>query len=284
MATLGQFDSLTVTDVTDHGVTLDGGELGELNYSSDAEESLEVGDELRVFVYHNNHGELATTTRAPLAELGQIAWMKIVEVNDSGAFAHWGLPKDLFIPFGEQQLPLREDSHSLVMVYIDNQGRITGSTRIDRRLEDDSSGFRVGQQVSVLIGDRTELGYKAIVDNRCWGLLYANELQQAVRKGETHSAYVKYVRPDGKLDLTLEKPGYSRDKIDGVAQRILAVLVEHDGHIMLSDKSPPEAIKSVFGVSKKVFKQAVGALYKQRRITLDGTSMSLTEDPASTEG
>lgn len=131
--------------------------------------------------------------------------------------------------------------------------------------------------MSVLIGDRTELGYKAIVEHHYWGLLYGNELEQPVRKGETHLAYIKQLRADGKLDLTLSKPGYSRGKIDAVAEQIMATLAEHDGHIMLSDKSPPEAIKSVFGVSKKVFKQAVGALYKQRRITLDATGIRLNE-------
>ena len=278
MARLGQFNTLTVDAIVGDSAVLDGGVLGDLSYTPEGGALPEPGSEVSVFVYRNNHGELTTTTSAPRAQVGEIAWMQVLEVNSSGAFAHWGLPKDLFIPFGEQQFPLREGNHALVMVYLDNQHRITGTTRIDRHLDDDCHGMKAGQQVSVLIGDRTELGYKAIVNHQCWGLLYKNELEQPLHKGESHVAYIKQVRADGKLDLTLSKPGYSRGKIEEVANQILATLAEHDGKLMLSDKSSPAAIKALFGVSKKVFKQAVGALYKQRRITLDGKSMQLAED------
>jgi predicted RNA-binding protein (virulence factor B family) len=275
MAELGRFNHLVVTGVTDTGVLLDGGELGALGCTAGGEESPAVGDTLRVFVYRDNQGEPAASTDEPRAQVGEVAWLEIVEVNSSGAFADWGLPKDLFIPFGEQQTPLREGDHALVFVYLDNQQRITGSTRIDRWLEDQAAGFRLGQQVSALIGDRTELGYKVIVDKRCWGLLYSSDLATPVRKGETHVAYIRFVRPDGKLDLTLSRPGYNRDKIDAVAEKILETLAEHGGQVMLSDKSPPQAIMAVFGVSKKVFKQALGSLYKQRLIALEAKSIRL---------
>jgi predicted RNA-binding protein (virulence factor B family) len=277
MADLGLFNTLPVTAIGEHAVLLDGGVLGELSLPLAEAGELAVGDSVEVFVYRDNHDVFTPTITAPLVQRGQVGWLKIVEVNNSGAFAHWGPSKDLFIPFGEQQVPLREGDHALVMVYVDNQHRMAGSTRIDRRLDDDSEGFRVGQQVSVLIGDRTELGYKAIVENLCWGLLYASELEQTVRKGETHTAWVKFIRPDQKLDLTLNRMGYSQNKVDSVAQSILDKLAEHDGTLMLSDKSSPDVIQSLFGVSKKVFKQALGALYKQRRVELDGKSIKLVK-------
>jgi predicted RNA-binding protein (virulence factor B family) len=218
------------------------------------------------------------STDAALASVGEVAWLKIVTVNQIGAFAYWGLDKDLFIPFGEQQHELRVGSHVLVRVYVDNTQRFAGSTKLDRWVEETADNLKSGQQVSIIIGDRTELGFKAVINHQVWGLLYNNELTEPVRKGQVMDAYINRVRDDGKIDLILSKPGYSRTKIDDAADDILAKLAEHDGVLMLSDKSPPEAIRSVFGISKKVFKQALGALYKQRRIQIDDKSIRLNKD------
>ncbi|MEP5764005.1 MAG: S1-like domain-containing RNA-binding protein [Halieaceae bacterium] len=218
-----------------------------------------------------------TSEPTPLAQVGEVAWLRVVAVNEIGGFVDWGLPKDLFIPFAEQQQPLRVGSNVLVRVYVDNQGRSAGSTKLDHWLDDTSTEFKRGQEVSLIIADKTELGYKAVIDHHSWGLLYSSELPAPVRKGDQVTGYINRLRSDGKIDLSLVKPGYQRGRIDAVAEDILQKLAEHDGQLLLSDKSSPEVIKSVFGVSKKVFKQAVGALYKQRRIELDDKGMRLLD-------
>jgi len=270
---LGEFNTLKVSGSHRAGVLLRDDEQQEVLLKGDADHA--IGDTVDAFIFLDANGELAATTRAPLACVGQVAWMQIVTVNQYGAFADWGLPKDLFIPFGEQQHELRSGSHVLVRVYVDNQNRLAGSTKLDRWIEETADDYKFGQQVSIIIGDRTELGFKAVINHQVWGLLYNNELTKPVRKGQLLDAYINRVRNDGKIDLILSKPGYSKSKIDEAADHILAKLAEHDGLLMLSDKSPPEAIRSVFGVSKKIFKQAIGALYKQRRIQLDGKSIRL---------
>jgi predicted RNA-binding protein (virulence factor B family) len=215
--------------------------------------------------------------KQPIAQLGQVALMEIVTVNQLGAFAAWGLPKDLFIPFAEQQHTLRKGQHVLVKVYLDNQNRFAGSTRIDHWIKDDASGLRVGEQVSLVIADRTELGFKAIINHHCWGLLYGNELFRTLRTGQVTEGYIKQIRPDNKIDLTLDKPGFSKSRLETLGQQIISQLQANGGQLALSDKSPPEEIYATFGVSKSVFKQAIGALYKQRLIQLDSTGISLLE-------
>lgn len=276
MIRLGEFNTLKVSGTHRAGLLLDDGEQGEVLLKGEHE--LVVGDAVDVFIYRDADGELAATSRVPLATVGQVAWMKIVTVNQFGAFADWGLAKDLFIPFGEQQHELRSGSHALVRVYLDNQDRISGSTKLNRWVEDTADNFKAGQKVSLVVGDRTELGFKAVVNHQAWGLLYNNELAEPVRKGQSMDGYINRIRNDGKIDLILKKPGYSKNKIDATAEDILAKLTENDGHLLLSDKSPPEAIQAIFGVSKKVFKQALGALYKQRRVELDGKSIRLIKD------
>jgi uncharacterized protein len=282
MLKIGQFNLLTVLDTRTNGVMLDAGHSLQvfLPLSQNASTDRPVyqpGDEVEVFVYLDSDGLLAATLERPLAQVGQVAWLQVVDVNPTGAFADWGLPKDLFIPFAEQQHPLREGQHTLVKVYLDNQNRIAGSTRIDHWISDDASGLHVGEQVSIIIGDKTELGFKAVINHRCWGLLYSNELFKRVRKGQTLSAYVKQLRPDNKVDLTLNKPGFSKGKIEDISQQIIEQLEAQGGKLSLTDKSPPQDIYAAFGVSKKMFKQAVGALYKQRRIKLEADGIYLID-------
>jgi predicted RNA-binding protein (virulence factor B family) len=276
MLEIGRFNHLVVTGTLASGTLLDGGNAGAIKLDSQLPaEHFRDGDEVCAFVYLDGTGSLAATTQQPLAQVGQVAWLKVVEVNEIGAFADWGLPKDLFIPFAEQQQELHVGQRVLVRAYLDNQHRIAGSTRIDHWISDDASGFVAGKQVSLIIADKTELGYKAVVNQSTWGLLYANELFKSVRKGQSMTGFVKAVRKDNKLDLSLEKPGYKQSKVDAVAEKILVALDEHEGHLLLSDKSPPEAIYAVFGVSKKVFKQALGLLYKQKRVILDSRGITL---------
>jgi len=198
-------------------------------------------------------------------------------VNDLGAFVDWGLPKDLFIPFAEQQHTLSKGGYTLVRIYQDNQGQLAGSTRIDHWIKDDAQGLKQGEKVSLVIADKTELGYKAVINHECWGLLYTNELYRRIRKGLVIDGYINRIREDGRVDLTLNQPGFSKDKMKNVSDTIIAALKENDGFLALTDKSPPPEIYAAFKVSKKVFKQAIGALYKQRRIALEGTGIRLIQ-------
>ena len=201
-------------------------------------------------------------------------------MNHLGAFADWGLSKDLFIPFGEQRHPLTAGSFAVVKVYLDNQGRPTGSTRIDRWIEDTSSAYSVGEEVEILIAEQTELGFKAVVNHQVWGLLYSNELYRRIRRGQKITGFVQRVRDDGKIDLSLNRPGFSESKIQPVIDAIEAKLSESQGFLALNDKSPPSAIYAAFGVSKKVFKQAIGSLYKARKITIEAEGIRLAPDDA----
>ena len=209
--------------------------------------------------------------------IGQVAWLKVVDVNDLGAFVVWGLSKDLFIPFAEQQHPLRPGSFTLVKIYLDNQGRPAGSTRIDRWIEDTTSELSAGQQVELLIAEQTDLGFKAIINHQFWGVLYSNELYRRVRKGQIVEGYIQRIRDDGKIDLTLNQPGFSASKIEVVARDIENNLHANSGFLALNDKSPPPDIYAAFGVSKKVFKQAVGALYKAQKITIEAGGLRSTD-------
>ncbi len=186
---------------------------------------------------------------------------------------HWGLPKDLLVPFSEQHHDIQVGQSYLVKVFLDKQNRLAATTKIDKFLSEESADFSVGQQVSLLIADKTELGFKVIVDNTHWGLLYANEVFQPIRKGQKLDGYIKRHRDDNKIDVSLSAAGYS--KVTSLTDRIIEQLKENNGVLYLADKSPPEEIYATFGVSKKVFKQATGALFKQQLISMTKTEIRL---------
>jgi predicted RNA-binding protein (virulence factor B family) len=279
MLEIGRVNRLRIIETGANGLLLDAGQAPPLMLPVEqVDRDYPPGESLEVFVYVDADGNPAVTTRHPLAQEGQVAWLEIVEVNQLGAFADWGLPKDLFIPFAEQHHPLRKGQHSLVRVFLDRQNRLAGSTRIDHWVKDDASGMQEGDEVSLLIAERTELGLKAIINHCSWGLLYGNELFRDLRKGQRVTGYIKRIRADDKIDLTLEKPGFSKSRLDSVGQKIVHRLQASGGQLPFTDKSPPEEIYATFGVSKKVFKQALGALYKQRRITLHDDGIKLVVD------
>ena len=233
----------------------------------------QVGDSLEVFVFVDGEGHLAATTKRPLAEVGDIAWLKVVSINYVGAFLDWGMPKDLLVPFSEQYHEMEVGRSYLVKVFCDEQNRIAATTKIDKLLSDESNDFKVGQKVALIIADKTNLGIKAIINNSHWGMLYENEIFQPVRKGQKIDGYIKQIREDRKIDLSLQQIGYG--KVLPLTETILAKLNNNDGELMISDKSPPEDIYAAFGVSKKAFKQAIGALYKQQLITIEKNRIKL---------
>ena len=274
MLNIGKINQLNVVKIQGVDVYLDNGTSGKvLLADKKMSANCQVGDALAVFVYVDSEGHLAATTKMPLAQVDDIAWLKVVSLNYVGAFLDWGLPKDLLVPFSEQHHEMEVGKSYLVKVFLDDKNRIAATTKIDRFITDESVDFEAGQKVSLIIADKTELGIKAIVNNTHWGMLYQNELFQPVKRGQKLDGYIKQIREDHKIDLILHQPGYG--KVVSLTDNILIKLKENDGVLMLSDKSPPEAIYATFGVSKKVFKQAIGALYKKKLISLDKNGIKL---------
>ena len=275
MLNIGKINTLNVVKKQGPDVYLDNGTSAKvLLADKKLPENCQVGDALDVFVYIDSEGHLAATTKTPLAQVDDIAWLKVVSLNYVGAFLDWGLPKDLLVPFSEQHHEMEVGKSYLVKVFLDDKNRIAATTKIDRFIEDESVDFEVGQKVSLIIADKTELGFKAIVNHTHWGLLYQNELFQPLKRGQKLDGYIKQIREDGKIDLNLNQPGYG--KVVSLTDDILNKLKANNGALMLSDKSPPEAIYATFGVSKKVFKQAIGALYKKQLISIDKNGIKLS--------
>lgn len=238
---------------------------------------LQIGDELTVFIYLDSEDRIIATTEKPLAEVDQFAYLKVEEVNPTGAFFDWGLPKQLLVPYSELLKPVKKGEWHVVYLFLDDRKeRITGSTRISRWLKEQTFYLKQGQQVDLMIYARTDLGFKAIVDNDYSGLLYKNEVFQPLRVGDRLKGYVKQIRPDNKIDLTLDPrpPEESRDELSAA---ILHDLIQQGGESNLTDKSPPEEIYRQYGVSKKSYKKALGSLYKQRRILIETDRIRLVE-------
>jgi predicted RNA-binding protein (virulence factor B family) len=274
MLSIGKINTLNIVKKQGADIYLDNGLSAKvLLADKKPPENCQVGNALDVFVYVDSEGHLAATTKIPLAQVDDIAWLKVVSLNYVGAFLDWGLPKDLLVPFSEQHHEMEVGKSYLVKVFLDDKNRIAATTKIDRFIADEAIDFEVGQKVSLIIADKTELGFKAIVNNTHWGLLYQNELFQPLRRGQKLDGYIKQIREDGKIDLILQEPGYG--KVVSLTDKILIKLNKNNGVLALSDKSPPEAIYAAFGVSKKVFKQAIGALYKKQLITIDKDGIKL---------
>ncbi len=268
MAELGRFNDLRVTRRADIGAFLDAGELGELLLPRRFAAGLDAGDAIRVFLYNDSEDRIVATTQTPKVQVGECAYLKVVSRNRVGAFLDWGLPKDLLVPFAEQQKPMREGYSYAVCAYVDRRSnRIVASSRLERHLHRDASRFRPHQPVELLIYDRSDLGFKAIVDNTHLGQLYANETFRRLHYGERIPGFIKQVRSDGKLDLALQLP--SQGDRERLGEAILEYLRRNRGISTLTDRSPPDDIYRTFGVSKANYKRALGHLYRQRSIVIE---------------
>ncbi|AMO77725.1 hypothetical protein SAMN05216577_102138 [Pseudomonas citronellolis] len=270
MAAIGRFNSLQVVKHTEIGLFLDGGPHGEILLPKryiPKDEPTEPGEWLNVFIYLDSEDRIIATTLKPKVQVGGFASLKVVEVSRVGLFLDWGLPKDLLLPHSEEKRPLQVGDYCVVYCYIDERTRrITATARLDRYLDDTAAHYQAGQEVDLLVVERTDLGFKAIIDGRHWGLIHKNELFKFVRSGMREKGYIKEVRADGKISLSLQPVGQAAR--DDLGERILAALREAGGSLALSDKSPPEAISREFGVSKGNFKKAIGGLFKQGLITI----------------
>ncbi len=274
---LGQVNTLTVVKSVDFGMYLDGGEAGEILLPQRyVPQGCQPGDELDVFIYLDSEERLIATTQMPLAVVGDFAYLKVAWVNNYGAFLDWGLMKDLFVPFREQKIKMQKDRSYIVHLHIDEETyRIMASAKVERFLSEEFPPYQEGEEVEILVWQKTELGFKVIVDNQFAGLVYDSEVFQYIHTGDRLKAYVKQVREDGKLDISLQKHG--KAAVTDFSAVLLNYLKEHSGRTSLGDKSPADAIYAEFGVSKKVFKKAVGDLYKRRLIVINDDGLSLTK-------
>jgi hypothetical protein len=274
MAELGRYNRLKINRFVDFGAYVDGGDLGEilvpLKYIP---EDLVEDDEIDVFVHLDGEERYVATTEDVKAEVGECAYMEITAVSDHGAFADWGLVKNLFIPFREQKFKLVVGDKAIIYVYIDEiTNRLAGTTKIENYIKFDSESFREKERVKVLIYRKTPSGYLAIIENKCLGMIYENEIFSRIHVGDKITAFIKKIRADHKIDLTLQEEGHS--KVVDFSDTLYEYLQEHN-ETDLTDKSSPEDIKKQFGVSKKVYKKAVGKLYKDKMILIGDDKITL---------
>jgi uncharacterized protein len=275
MAEIGKQNTLRIDRELDFGVYLDGEELGDILLPRRyVPEDCKVDDLIDVFVYFDSEDRIIATTEKPTITIGEFGMLKVLAVNEIGAFLEWGLLKDLLVPFSEQKQKMEVGKSYLVYAYIDHvTNRIVASAKIDKFLDNIPADYTVGQAVDLIIENQTDFGYKAIINNSHWGVLYNNEVFQSLEKGQHIAGFIKKIRDDDKIDLCLDKPGF--EKVDILSEKIINVLKENNGFIALSDKSPAELIYDMFGVSKKTFKKAIGALYKQRLIIIENEGIRI---------
>lgn len=275
MITIGKTYTLDVIKKVDFGYYLDAENLYEVLLPLKfAPKDLAVGDTIEVFLYLDSEERPTATTQKPKAQLGEFAYLPVVDVNDTGAFLDWGLDKDLLVPFAEQHRPMEVGRSYIVYLYLDKlKGRITASSKIDKFLDDEKPhDFKPQQAVHLLIANSTDLGYKAIVNNSHWGVLYSSEVHQRLSFGQSIDGFIKYVRPDRRIDLSLQGGKETRDKYEKI---ILDYLNKKNGFAAVHDKTDPKIISELFGMSKKAFKKAIGGLYKQKIIVIKDDGIHL---------
>ena len=276
----GRYHNLEVDRIVSIGAYLQDGKEGILLPKRYLPETATPGTELEVFLYHDSEDRLIATTLRPRAVVGQFAYMKVVSTSSHGAFLDWGLPKDLFVPRSQQIEPMKEGRSYMVYVYLDEKtGRVAATEYTNQFLQADTAGLQVKQPMSLLVIRQTPLGFAVIADDTYEGLVHHADAVTGLKVGERLNGFIKHIREDGKLDIVPGKPGY--EKITGEPERILELLHQHKGALPYNDKSDPADIYSFFGLSKKAFKMAIGALYKQRKIEILPGGIKLLGDAES---
>ncbi|MAD16057.1 MAG: GntR family transcriptional regulator [Alteromonadaceae bacterium] len=275
MLQIGKFNSLNVIKQVPFGFYLDGGDDGEVLLPTKfAAEDCKIGDICHVFIYHDSDSRLIATTQTPLAEVDECAFLKVVSVNNVGAFLDWGIDKDILVPYSEQDFPMAEGVSYVVFVYFDDEtGKVAASTRLRDFLFEEGQNFAPKQEVDLLICGRTDMGYKAVINGSHLGLIFKDEVFKPLRMGERTTGFIKRIREDNKIDLCFQfhDDGARKD----LAEQIIDDLEAHGGISTLTDKSSAQEISKRFNVSKNVYKKALGALYKQKRILLDKSKITL---------
>lgn len=272
---IGKPNRLKVLKELDFGIYLDGLNEGEILMPRQyIPAGTKPGDMLDCFIYFDSEDRIIATTLEPLAHVGEFAYLKVVSVNPTGAFLDWGLAKDLLVPFREQKADMGEGRKYVVYVYFDEPSkRIAATAKIDKFLNLEPASYEVGEAVTLLICQKTDIGYKAIINQKHLGMIHTSDIFRSIDVGLELVGYVKQIKEDGKIDLLLQRPGY--DVVDDMAQTLLDKLKEKGGFLAVTDKSPAEIIYHQFGMSKKTFKKAVGSLYKNRLITIESEGLRL---------
>lgn len=271
---LGQYNNLKVKRKVDFGFYLDDGEEGILLPKRFAPNNLKIGDEIKVFIYHDSDNRLIATTQEPLGVAGDIVTLKCVSTTPAGAFLNWGLMKDLFVAKSQQITGMRKGGNYLVKIYIDEQSnRIAASEKIDRFLSNNDLTVAEKEQVQLLAYRKTDIGYSMVINQKHLGLLHDNEVFKDLIIGKTYPGYIKRILPDNKIDVALGKPGFQ--KVADEAETIIQLLKQHGGFLPFHDKSAPEDIYATFGMSKKTFKMVTGNLFKQKKIALTNQGIRL---------
>lgn len=275
MAVIGTINKLKVSRCVAAGIYVNCEQYGEIMIPGwDVTQKAEQGDVIDVFLLLDSDGQPVASMRRPLAMPGTVALLKVVSVIEEGALLEWGMPKNLFVPKAEQQQRMVRGFSYVVYVHYDKESKkIIGSTKLDKYLTFTPGDLELNQEVSLIIYDESELGYRATIDNRALGVIYDNDCFRAVKVGESTRGFVKNIREDGKVDLYLQKPGY--EKILDLGEQILEKIKQNGGFMAITDKSPPERIYEIFGISKKNYKKAVGGLFKNGLVVLEEDGVRL---------
>jgi predicted RNA-binding protein (virulence factor B family) len=278
MVQIGKINKLTIKEIQPGRILLEGGELAEILLKPPRNpRKYKIGDEVDVFVYVDNNQNLIATVQKPYSIVGECAKLTVVATSSAGAFLGWGLENDLFVPKSEQQNNMRVGNSYVVYTFHSKKSnRITASSKLDKYLNQQPAQYTEGEEVDLLVYAESELGYSAVVNNSHVGMIYKNEIFQKVTIGQQLTGYIKKVREDLKIDLRLQKTGTL--SFDDVAQNILNTIQDCGGMVAVTDKSPAEEIYEMFGVSKKVFKKAIGSLYKKKLITLANDSTRVIDE------
>lgn len=276
-AAIGKICRLKVLRKVSIGLYLDGDTLGDIllpnrYIPADVKEE----DEIEVFIYLDSEDRIIATTETPKAVVGDFSMLKVVATSKFGAFLDWGLMKDLLVPFSEQAIRMEKGRSYLVHVYLDYEtGRIVATSKFDRFLDNLSPTYEVGEEVDLIISDNTDMGYKAIINSLHSGLLYENQVFRKLSIGQAIKGYIAKIREDDKIDLLLEKPGY--EKTSSLSEQILEIIKANGGFMDVTDKTAPDRIAELFGMSKRNFKQALGSLYKDRLVVLEEEGVRVIE-------
>ncbi|PXY01247.1 GntR family transcriptional regulator [Marinifilum breve] len=278
MSIIGQYAELKVAKLVDFGVFLEGEDEALILLPNQyVPPKTQIDDKIKVFIYRDSEDRIIATTLKPKAIVGEFAVLKVKSVTNVGAFLDWGLAKDLLVPFSEQRDKMQVDLSYLVYIYLDNAtGRIVATAKIERILRDNEVSYKEGDEVDILVGKRSELGFQVLINDDALGMVYKNEVFGHLKIGDQRKAYIKKIRRDGKIDVSLQQQGYVNE-VPKSGQQILDLLKEEEGFLPLNDKSSPEDIYYSLKMSKKNFKKAIGLLYKQKLITIEDAGIYLVQ-------
>ncbi len=275
MIEIGKLNKLRVVKKLNFGIYLDGGEYGEILMPKRyVPKNCEIDDEITVFIYRDSEDRLIATNDTPKARVGEFALLEVVAVTTVGAFMDWGLPKDILVPYREQAHKMEKGRSYIVYIYLDNETkRIIASSKTYKFLDNIPPQYKKNEEVDILVTGKTNTAYQVIVNNQHRGVLYKNEVFKEIRQGQKLKAFIKKIREDDKIDLSLEKQGFENK--DAISAKVLEYLKNNNGFVKLTDKSRPDEIHLMLQMSKRNFKQAIGNLYKQRLINIEENGIRL---------